>query len=82
LAMGSLRLLGTWGILVYSVLLSEAVNANRIDFRNVYTESVYFIVGMIIAASLNTVLVGIGKMGTRDQPVPAARNCTYVGDRR
>ena len=46
LALGCLKRLGPWGVLVFAVLLSEAVNANRIDFRVVYCESVYLIFGV------------------------------------
>jgi len=47
LVLGSLKQQGTWGVLVFAALFAEAVNANRIDFRVVYCESVYLILGVI-----------------------------------
>jgi oligosaccharide repeat unit polymerase len=45
----SIRFWGECGVLLSAVLLSEAVNANRIDFRNVYWETTYFMVGIAAA---------------------------------
>ncbi len=59
LVMRSIRSWGDWGILLSAVLLSEAVNANRIDFRNVYWETIYFIVGITMASILKVI---IGKL--------------------
>jgi oligosaccharide repeat unit polymerase len=56
LAVGSMRHRSTLGTLVSAVLLSEAVNANRIDFRNVYGETVYLGAGVLIAAGLATTI--------------------------
>jgi hypothetical protein len=39
-----------WGLLVAAVLSSETVNANRIDFRTVYLESFFCIVGVLLAS--------------------------------
>jgi hypothetical protein len=39
--LGSSRYRGLTGVVVCAILLQEAVNANRIDFRYVYFESVY-----------------------------------------
>jgi oligosaccharide repeat unit polymerase len=52
LLLGAIRRRGAFGILVSAVLFSEAVNANRIDFRNVYGESVYLFGGVLIAAAI------------------------------
>ncbi len=52
LVAGALRHRGAWGTLVSAVLLSEVVNANRIDFRNVYCETTYFVVGTMLAACI------------------------------
>jgi oligosaccharide repeat unit polymerase len=49
LMIGTLRRRGTWGVLVSAVLLSEAITANRIDFRNVYWETTYFVAGVMLA---------------------------------
>jgi oligosaccharide repeat unit polymerase len=49
LLMKSIRSWGEWGVLLSAVLLSEGVNANRIDFRNVYWETAYFMVGIAVA---------------------------------
>jgi hypothetical protein len=44
--------LGTWkmyppiGVLAFAVLLPEAIDANRIDFRNVFCIIVYFTAGV------------------------------------
>jgi len=46
---------GDFGVLVSAVLLAEAVNVNRIDFRNVYWETTYFVVGLIGSAVLAVV---------------------------
>jgi hypothetical protein len=39
-----------WGLLVAAVLSSETVNVNRIDFRTVYLESFFCIVGVLLAS--------------------------------
>jgi hypothetical protein len=44
---------GVLGLFIFSVLLSESVNANRIDFRDVYCESVYLICGVIVISFMN-----------------------------
>jgi hypothetical protein len=59
LIIGALRHRGASGIIIFSVLLSEGINANRIDFRNVYGESVYFLAGLVIATVINLLLVGL-----------------------
>lgn len=59
LIIGALRHRGASGIIIFSVLLSEGINANRIDFRNVYGESVYFLAGLAIATFINLLLVGL-----------------------
>ncbi len=50
---------GPVGIVLFSVLIPEAVNANRIDFRVVYTESLYLLGAVLftwfISKSLNSV---------------------------
>jgi oligosaccharide repeat unit polymerase len=56
LIIGVLRHQGTWGLLIYAVLLSEAVNANRIDFQNVYWETTYFIAGLFLTGAVALVL--------------------------
>jgi hypothetical protein len=38
-----------WGIILVAVLSSETVNANRIDFRTVYLETIFCIVGVLVA---------------------------------
>ncbi len=58
LSLGLLKHHGTWGLLVFSVLLAEAVNANRIDFGVVYTESVYMMVGVFSVVCMNRVFTG------------------------
>jgi len=59
LIIGAFKYRGALGIIIFSVLLSEGLNANRIDFRNVYSESVYFLAGLVIAALINVLLVGL-----------------------
>jgi hypothetical protein len=39
-----------WGLILASVLSSETVNANRIDFRTVYLETVFCIGGVLVAS--------------------------------
>ncbi len=56
LAIRSFRRRGEWGILLSAVLLSEAVNANRIDFRNVYWETTYFTIGLLLTGAVALVL--------------------------
>jgi hypothetical protein len=62
LAVGALRSWGVWGMLVSATLLSEAITANRIDFRNVYWETTYFVAGVMlatcIAATINKIWSG------------------------
>ncbi len=55
LGVGTQRGHTVWGTLAYAVLLSESVNANRIDFRNVYSESFYFIFGLLVAGCMASV---------------------------
>ena len=45
-----------WGLLVAAVLSSETVNVNRIDFRTVYLESFFCIVGVLLASLVVSVL--------------------------
>lgn len=45
-----------WGLLVAAVLSSETVNVNRIDFRTVYLESFFCIVGLLLASLVLRVL--------------------------
>jgi hypothetical protein len=45
-----------WGLLVAAVLSSETVNVNRIDFRTVYLESFFCIVGVLLASLVVRVL--------------------------
>jgi hypothetical protein len=59
LIIGALRYRGASGVIIFAVLLSEGINANRIDFRNVYSESVYFLAGLAIATLINLLLVGL-----------------------
>jgi hypothetical protein len=61
LMIGSLRHRGVPGIILFSVLFSEAVNANRIDFANVYFESVHFLAGVVIATMINALLVNLAR---------------------
>lgn len=56
LAIREIRTWGDWGLLLSAALLSEAVNANRIDFRNVYWETTYFIAGITVAAVLKAII--------------------------
>jgi hypothetical protein len=58
LCLGFIKHQGTWGLLIFAVLLSEAVNANRIDFGVVYTESTYMMLGVISVLCMNRVLSG------------------------
>jgi len=39
-----------WGLILAAVLSSETVNANRIDFRTVYLETFFCIVGVLVAS--------------------------------
>jgi oligosaccharide repeat unit polymerase len=52
LAVGTLRSYGVSGMLVSAALLSEAITANRIDFRNVYWETTYFVAGVMLATCI------------------------------
>jgi len=45
-----------WGLIVAAVLSSETVNVNRIDFRTVYLESFFCIVGVMLASLVVRVL--------------------------
>jgi energy-converting hydrogenase Eha subunit E len=58
LGLGFIKHQATWGLLVFAVLLPEAVNANRIDFGVVYTESVYMMVGVLSVVCMNRVFSG------------------------
>jgi hypothetical protein len=55
-----------WGLLVAAVLSSETVNVNRIDFRTVYLESFFCIVGVLLASLVVRVLYP--KIGRLPQP--------------
>ncbi len=72
LVVGSLRYRSASGTLVAAVLLSEAMNANRIDFRNFYGESAYFLIGLMVAAFVNSVFRGLSRMKVRHSPVASA----------
>ncbi len=54
--LGECRERGPFGLLLFAVLLPEAVDANRIDFRNVYCIFVYFTAGVIITYLIATIL--------------------------
>jgi hypothetical protein len=69
--MRSIRFWGDWGILLSASLLSEAVNANRIDFRNVYWETAYF---MVAVAAASVVKIIIDKLWTR----PSVRHSLHT----
>jgi len=71
LLMRCIRSWGDWGILLSAVLLSEAVNANRIDFRNVYLETAYLAVGMAAASFAKGIL---DKMWSRPPVIAALRS--------
>jgi hypothetical protein len=51
-----LRRCGEWGVLAAAVLLAEAINVNRIDFHNVYSETVYLIAGLLLTGTLAVIL--------------------------
>lgn len=70
LCLGFIKHHGTWGLLIFAVLLSEAVNANRIDFGVVYTESTYMMFGVISVLCMNRVLSGF-KSGNFRSPTLA-----------
>ena len=44
------------------MLLPEAIDANRIDFRNVYSITVYFTTGIIISFALAKVLASFAPL--------------------
>lgn len=44
------------GMLIFSVLLLEVVDANRIDFRNVYCTVAYFTLGIFLTAAIRKAL--------------------------
>ena len=53
LFLGFIKRRGVPGLLIFAVLLSESVNANRIDFRNVYCESAYLVFGVCSLLIMN-----------------------------
>jgi oligosaccharide repeat unit polymerase len=59
LVLGAIKHGSAWGTLVAATLLSEAMNANRIDFRNVYGETAYFFMGLMLAAFLNSLIASV-----------------------
>ena len=65
LAVGALRGRGIGGTLLYAVLLSEAISANRIDFRNVYCETFYFVAVLCIAGIMASVMKKLVKHSVR-----------------
>jgi len=74
LVVGEMRYRSASGIIAFAVLFSEAVNANRIDFRNVYGEIVYFIVGLLTVTCINAILAGlVGGLLSRKIPSPELR---------
>ena len=44
------------GVLLFAVLLPEAIDANRIDFRNVYCIAVYFAATVLIVYLMATLI--------------------------
>ena len=56
LTIGFIKHQGAFGLLLFSVLLSEAVNANRIDFGVVYSEAVYLLLGVLCLFCTNRLL--------------------------
>jgi oligosaccharide repeat unit polymerase len=74
LLLKSIRLWGPWGVLLSAVLLSEAVNANRIDFRNVYWETTYFVVCITGLSIVHQTVSRISKRtpGLRSKRTPFA----------
>lgn len=62
LCLGAVRHRTPIGTLIFAVLLPEALNANRIDFRIVYWESSYIIGGVLVAVLLQGLLFRQGEM--------------------
>ncbi len=63
LVLGFVKHHGATGLLVFSALLSEAVNANRINFGVVYSESAYLVLGIICVVFANRLLSGLKRAG-------------------
>jgi hypothetical protein len=59
-ALSALKYWHPMGTLIYAVLLSEAIDANRIDFRNIYSIAFYFIGGVLLMRLLTRILEEIG----------------------
>lgn len=67
--LGTNRFRSLTGMMVCATLLQEAVNANRIDFRYVYFESVYCGGTALIAVFMVKAVMGLSSRGSR--PVSA-----------
>lgn len=74
--LGSNRYCGIFGMVVCATLLQEAVNANRIDFRYVYFESVYCSSVGIIAVMMMKAVAEITDRGRG--PVRAISSSAHV----
>jgi hypothetical protein len=75
LCIGLIKHRGTWGLLLFSALLSESVNANRIDFGVVYAESVYMVLGVFSVICMNRVLAGFRNTNPLFSPGARALPC-------
>jgi hypothetical protein len=62
-----------WGLVTAAVLSSESVNANRIDFRTVYLESFFCVVGVLFAALIVRTLYPRPRRPLEPQMVQLAR---------
>jgi hypothetical protein len=62
-----------WGLVTAAVLSSESVNVNRIDFRTVYLESFFCVVGVLLAALIVRILYPRTHRPVESQMVQIAR---------
>ena len=71
--LSSARYSGLLGLVVSATLLQECVNANRIDFRYVYFESVYCASAGILAVLTMKAVMAIGSRNSRSVPMSKLR---------
>ncbi len=76
--LGSNRYRSLAGLVVCATLLQEAVNANRIDFRYVYFESVYCVIAAMLALVVMKAVNGMTYRGPRTLSAQSHQKCNSL----
>lgn len=80
--LGSYRYRGIAGLIICATLLQEAVNANRIDFRYVYLESVYCVCVVPVAVLIMKAVAEITNKGARIPRRTISSGAYFIAARR